>query len=130
MNANDPRRLPSKRSFGKDQEILAANYLHRQGLKLLRRNFQCRLGEIDLILLDSEAQLVFVEVRYRQQVRYGSAIESVDCRKQRKIRITAEYFLQANPKFAQLACRFDVIGIEPEAKDGRLKFHWIKNAFN
>jgi len=56
------------RQFGHTQEILAAKYLREHGLKLTRSNYQCRVGEIDLIMVDSRRVLVFVEVRFRRSV--------------------------------------------------------------
>ncbi|WP_292746923.1 YraN family protein, partial [Methylophaga sp. UBA3191] len=50
---------------GKQAEQLACNYLEKQGLKLVQRNFYCRRGEIDLIMQDGQT-LVFIEVRYRR----------------------------------------------------------------
>ncbi len=60
------------KATGDHAELLACRYLQRHGLRLLTRNFHCRRGEIDLIMRDGDS-LVFVEVRYRQQVRFGRA---------------------------------------------------------
>lgn len=108
-------------------ETLAAEYLSRQNLKLFMRNFRSKRGEIDLIMRDKNA-IVFVEVRYRKSSLYGSAIESVDYRKQKKLLLTAEYFLQHHYPYAYQSCRFDVIGAQPSRISGKLDFDWIKNA--
>jgi len=121
------RKTSNTRLLGKSKELLAAGFLRRQGLKLIRSNYCCRAGEIDLIFLDRQRQLLFVEVRYRRSDSYGSALESIDLGKQRKIRRTAAYFLQCNPGYSRLACRFDVIAVNAGSGSDRLQ--WIKNAF-
>jgi putative endonuclease len=106
-------------------EELACGYLLQQGLRLLRRNYRCRRGEIDLILQDTDT-LVFVEVRYRRQGRFGSAAESVDWHKQARLTACARHYLQARPQAARAACRFDVVAID--GPDHTI--NWIRNAFS
>ena len=117
------------RQFGHTQEILAAKYLREHGLKLTRSNYQCRVGEIDLIMVASRRVMVFVEVRFRRSSRFGTALDSITRTKQRKIRRTAAHFLISNPQFANRICRFDVIGISPSPRSGELQYQWIKSAF-
>ena len=69
---------------GKLAEKKACDYLQQQGLKLIEKNYYCRSGEIDLIMLDKQ-ELVFIEVRYRKSRTFGSAAESIDARKRNKI---------------------------------------------
>ena len=57
---------------GRDAETLACDYLQAQGMALVERNYRSRFGEIDLIMHDRDC-LIFVEVRYRRQARYGRA---------------------------------------------------------
>ena len=111
---------------GTDAEARACAYLQRHGLRLITRNYRCRRGEIDLIMRDAD-NLVFVEVRYRRQSRYGSGLESVDARKRARITRCAAHYLQAHPLAATLAARFDVIGLT-SAGNG-LRFEWIRNPF-
>lgn len=117
-----------KRAFGEALEREAASFLISQGLALICRNFQCKLGEIDLIM-QSGNTLVFVEVRYRRSSRFGSAASTVDQRKQRKLTRTAQFYLQRSGLRDSLPCRFDVLGIEPSRQEQRLQFEWIKAAF-
>jgi putative endonuclease len=112
---------------GLEIEHWIADYLQQQGLRLLYRNFRCRLGEIDLILQHEEA-LAFVEVRFRRNANYGGALESINFRKQQKIIHTARYFLLTHPKLANLACRFDVIAVTLKANKPYVE-EWIQNAF-
>jgi putative endonuclease len=115
------RRAESGSAIGDRQEQRAEHYLTRQGLKLLARNYRCRHGEIDLIMRDGDA-LVFIEVRYRKNARFGSAAASVTTGKQRRIIRTAQHYLQHHPSGAD--CRFDVL-----AMTGSEHLEWLKNAF-
>lgn len=116
-------KLP-KPSTGQRAEDLALEFLCRQGLRLIERNYRCRYGEIDLILEDGCA-LVFVEVRFRAHARFGGALESVDRRKQAKLLATAAHFLQQ--KRLNRPARFDVAALSPSSAG--LDVTWIKDAF-
>ena len=111
---------------GRAAEALARNHLERQGLRLLAQNWRCKLGELDLVMLDGPT-VVFVEVRYRRHSAWGGAIESVDARKREKLINAASYFLQQQARWANAPCRFDVIAIDA-VEPARL--NWIKNAFD
>ena len=113
-------------STGQQAEQLAANYLSKQGLKVIDRNFHCRFGEIDLIALDSKS-LVFIEVRYRKNEKIMSVFETIDKHKCRKLVTTSEYYLNKNRKYHFMTCRYDVIGITGELNAPSIE--WIKNAF-
>ena len=109
---------------GRRAEDVALGFLEEEGLRLVARNYRCRGGEIDLIMDDGHC-LVFVEVRYRRSARYGSALESVDVRKQSKLIRCASHYLSA--RRIDKAVRFDVIGIGLEA--GKLAIQWVRDAF-
>ncbi|HUX91696.1 MAG TPA: YraN family protein [Gallionellaceae bacterium] len=104
-------------------EQLAAQYLQRQGLKLLQMNYSCRYGEIDLILQHGD-NLVFVEVRLRSGSAFGGAAASIDGRKQAKLLRTAQHYLSRLQRIPP--CRFDAIVMQATDPD---KIEWIKNAF-
>ena len=106
---------------GTEAELNAQRHLQQHGLKTLARNHHCRGGEIDLIMQDGET-LVFVEVRLRRNTRYGGALASVDWRKQHRLSIAAQHYLQLHPWNGP--CRFDVVGLDASGKPD-----WIKNAF-
>jgi len=112
-------------TVGKRTEQLAYGYLLQKGLTPVARNFRCRGGEIDLIMLDADC-LVFIEVRYRASNRFASAGVSVDQHKQRKIIRTAAMFLSRNSQFGNHIMRFDVIAIEGQESTVP---DWIKDAF-
>ncbi len=113
--------------IGQAAETLALEYLKQQGLSLITRNFNCRLGEIDLILKDQDT-LVFAEIRYRQKGSHGDAVSTVDFVKQRKLLRSAEYYLQVQNIKDNQACRFDVLGLSLDARE-QVNIDWHKNAF-
>ena len=109
-------------------EAYAAGYLSARGLRLLERNFRCRLGEIDLIMRTVEPTcLVFVEVRYRRSSHYGSALASVTPIKQQRLARTAATYLAQRPSLSELPARLDVLGLEGPL--WRPKIEWIAGAF-
>jgi len=115
------------RTVGSDAERLAGQFLNRQGLNLVARNFNCRLGEIDLIMQDDDC-LVFVEVRYRGSKSFSRAGLTVDGHKQRKLIRTAALFLAKRSQYANSVVRFDVIAIDAD-EHGKKIIEWIKDAF-
>lgn len=117
----------SSRTFGRDIERIAECYLKNRGLSTVARNYACRVGEIDLVMLD-ENILVFVEVRYRRSAEYGDAAESVTRTKQRRLIRTAEHFLLHKNDFAESVCRFDVLAIH--GSEPRYAIDWIEDAFS
>jgi putative endonuclease len=72
--------------------------------------------------------LVFVEVRYRSGARIVDALLTVDAHKQRKLATTAAIFLAKNPRYGELCCRFDVIGVDRDTH-GTVTVDWMQDAF-
>ncbi|MDO8909700.1 MAG: YraN family protein [Pseudohongiella sp.] len=114
-----------RRHSGNAYEQLAADYLRSQGLDLISSNYQCKLGEIDLIMKHRE-MLVFVEVRYRLNSDFMSPIVSINSRKQNKLIRTAQVYLKQHHLTDAVPCRIDVVGITPLG--GSYRFEWIPNA--
>jgi putative endonuclease len=115
------RSTPS--DIGQRAEEAAQTFLQERGLRPFRRNYRCRGGEVDLIMHDG-AVLVFVEVRYRHDRRFGGAAASIDRRKQARLIHAARWFLLEHG--GDPPCRIDVVAVETAA-DG-LQFEWFKNA--
>lgn len=107
---------------GQLAEDLAASYLKRHGLKLLTSNYRCRFGEIDLIMQDGPT-LVFVEVRMRTNLNFGSAAESITPAKQKRLIVTAQHYMQQH---GEKNSRFDAIIMSSLSTDG---IEWLRNAF-
>jgi putative endonuclease len=110
---------------GDAAEDHALDYLARQGLKLVARNYRTPHrggGEIDLILWDRDGTLVFVEVRKRASRSFGGAAGSIGLVKQRRIVFAARHYLL---RLAQVPpCRFDVISMEGGG------IQWMRAAFD
>ncbi len=115
------------RSLGRAAELLAERWLTRRGLTPLARNFRCRQGELDLVMLDGGV-LVFVEVRCRRGKTLTPAALTVNRGKQRRLAATAMWFLSRHPEFADCPARFDVIGFDRTPGQMRPDA-WIRNAF-
>lgn len=115
----------NSRVIGREWEAEALRRLEAAGLKLLDRNYRCRLGELDLVLRDGDS-LAFVEVRFRRRSDFGSGAESVGASKRRRLIAAAQHYLQRHPALADMPCRFDVIAIGPGASP---QIQWIRHAF-
>ena len=127
--ASTPATISSTRSRGKLHEQRALRFLAGEGLKLVQANFQCRAGEVDLIMRDRRGSVVFVEVRYRKSDRYGSALETIGPVKQRRLRLAAGFFLNAR-KWQNRPCRFDVVAITGGGPGKEDRLEWIRDAFS
>ncbi len=87
------RKIDRRKALGALGEDLADAYLQKNGYTIVYRNFRCRLGEIDIIA-ERRGILTFIEVKTRVSQKYGLPAEAVTFAKQRKLRRTAECFLQ------------------------------------
>lgn len=126
MNA----RATDTRGTGAHCEDLACAHLASAGLSLVERNFNCRYGEIDLVMRERDV-LVFVEVRYRRgssaRGGFGSGIDSVSAAKRAKLVRAASVYLSMHPRLANQPCRFDVVAVAGDTASPTLD--WCRNAF-
>lgn len=109
--------MRAKDAVGRYGEQVAADHLHRAGLVILARNWRCREGEVDIVARDGRA-LVFVEVKTRSSLAYGSPAEAVGAAKVLRIRQLALRWLETQrdaraaadgPPEYWSALRFDVV---------------------
>ena len=122
----ETRTKTDRRARGDAVETAALAHLQVHGMQLLARNVQARGGELDLVMLDGNV-VVFVEVRYRASAAFGGGIASVDARKRRKLVHAAQVFLMQHPRYAQAACRFDVVDASGDPSAPHLQ--WLRDAF-
>ena len=101
----------NRRKEGAYYENLVAEYLKTQGYEILEKNYRCRIGEI------------FVEVKYRMDDKMGNPKEAVYRKKQKKISMTASYYLMRKCGRMDIPCRFDVAAVLGE------QIEVVKNAF-
>ena len=115
-------------SKGLHYENLAKKYLVQHGLALLKQNYRCRFGEIDLIMLQQEV-LCFIEVKYRNSMRFGGAGSAIPVKKQKKIVKTAMFYIAENDRFKQHPVRFDALLIQQQTDYQTTGINWIQSAF-
>lgn len=108
-------------AIGNQAENIARDHLLAHGHCLIKQNFHCRFGEIDLITQDKQ-YIVFVEVRRRNNNQFGSGIESIGHHKQKKLILTAQHWMSLHPAIQHY--RFDVVSI-----DRQQTVTWIQHAF-
>lgn len=85
----------STRALGRIGEEAAAKTLKEKGYMILKSNYRCPWGEIDIVA-SKDGKLSFIEVKTRSSSRYGRPCEAVDRNKQRHIKNTALYYLKEN----------------------------------
>jgi putative endonuclease len=100
---------PDSAALGRRAEDAAAAHLEALGMRILARNLRGRGGEIDIVARDG-ATVVFIEVKARSNRSFGSALGAVGATKRRRLRATAEDFLQFVAP--QAVARFDVLTVE------------------
>ena len=114
-----------QQKFGERGENLAVWYLKKSGYKIIEQNYRSQLGEIDIIAREKKT-IVFVEVKSRRSIRYGSPKWAVTKKKQRKISMVALHYLKAT-KQTDVKARFDVVAIMSNLDEPRVEI--VKNAF-
>jgi len=112
-------------SLGKQGEEFAAGFLKKQGYKIKETNYRSPLGEIDIIAIDRDT-LVFIEVKTRKSIEFGSPFEAVNGRKKRQIAKTAQYYL-LEKKISNTPLRFDVVSVS--GSEEKMGAELIRNAF-
>lgn len=108
---------------GSGAEEQALQYLRGQGLRLLARNWRCKLGELDLVMQDGDTVAV-IEVRSRARADYGAAAETIDRRKQARLVRATRLWLARRPELAEQPLRFDVVTLDAGALE------WRREAFD
>ena len=114
----------NKRKTGSEKELLAAEFLEKNGVRVLDRNYRTARGEIDLIGMKDEV-LIFFEVKYRKTMQFGYPQEAVHIQKQRTICLVSMQYMRERaekvPHFRMV--RYDVVSI----LDGSIT--WLQDAF-
>jgi len=116
--------MDRRKRVGRQGEQAAADYLVDNGYQIIERNWRCMVGELDLVV-QKEETLVFVEVRTRRGVRFGSAEESITPIKQaRLIELAHSYLNEKSPPHR--SWRIDVIAVRLDLRQPH--FNHIENA--
>lgn len=115
-----------RQQLGDQGEGLAVRHLEQRGYHILCQNYRTPLGEIDIIAREGEA-IVFIEVKTRQNSRFGSPKYAVDRRKQVKMSKAALCYLKETRQ-TQVKARFDVVSIA--SVTGEFEIEVVQNAFD
>ncbi len=94
--------------YGKKGEDLACQYLKEKGYTIVKRNYKCKLGEIDIIAKKGE-YVAFVEVKSRSQSNYGLPSQMVFAKQRERYKNTANYYFYG--KEIDCIVRFDIIEV-------------------
>lgn len=117
--------MNTRQAKGAAAERLAADYLVRQGLAVVGRNFRVRGGEIDLVCRDGKCT-VFVEVRLRSRDDFGGAAGSITAAKRARLIFAARHWLQ---RHGETPCRFDCVLLGGPAPHESPRIEWLRDAF-
>lgn len=98
-------------ALGRWGEDVAAQHLADCGLTVVARNWRCRAGELDVVAVEADGTVVFVEVKTRAGTGFGSPAEAVSRAKAQRIRGLAVQWLAENRPPGTTELRFDVVGI-------------------
>jgi putative endonuclease len=120
------RTASTNKSLGLQGEQAACTYLEREGCEILERNWRCKQGEADIIMMDGDC-LVFAEVKTRASTSAGMPEEAVTPAKRKKYENIAMYYL-ATHDIASCRVRFDIMAIVVFSNTKVFLKHY-KNAF-
>jgi putative endonuclease len=118
----------SRLGTGRRAEALAAEFLARQGLRILARNWRHPGGEIDLVAYDA-GTCVFVEVRARTGLDFGHPLEAIGAAKRAQCVRAARLYLHVETPQAS-GYRFDVVGVLFPPEGGEPELFHVPNAFD
>jgi putative endonuclease len=116
----------TKITTGKKGEKIAADFLKKNGYRIIDKNFRCPLGEIDIVARE-KSTIVFVEVKTRKSSVLGYPEQAVGIKKQKKMSQLALWFMQKK-KIIDVGARFDVVAITMLSSGNEIKL--FKNAFD
>jgi len=124
---NRRKLLADRKLLGRWGEKRGEKFLKSKGLKTLARNFSCKTGEIDLVMVDGDGSIVFVEVRTKADESFSLPEETITQPKRARLTRAARYFL-ATHKIEDRPLRFDVVTIVL-GQTGREQIRHYQKAF-
>ncbi len=127
MLLNRRKLLADRQLLGQWGERRCERFLVRKGLKILTRNFSCKTGELDLVMVDADGSIVFVEVRTKAEDSLVSPEQSITQTKKNRLVRAGRYFLKIH-RIEDRPYRFDVVSIVL-GRTGREKITHYENAF-
>jgi putative endonuclease len=124
---NKRKLLADKKLLGRWGEKRCEKFLKRKGLKTLACNFRCKTGELDLVMVDTDGSLVFVEVKTRANEDFSPSESAVTSTKKTRMIRAARYFLTTH-QIEDRPFRFDIVTIVL-AEKGPSQIKHYENAF-
>ena len=119
------------KELGRTGEALAAEHFSRLGYRVVARNHRTRWGELDLVLVDEEADtIVFCEVKTRRLGSGGEPFDNLHEGKRKQVRTMAAAWLtqvKDRPRFAEL--RFDAVGVTLDDRGHLVRLDHLEGAF-
>jgi len=115
-----------RRDTGILGEKLAKDFLKKRGYRIWETNYRCPEGEIDIISKHKD-YLVFIEVRTKKSLEFGSPEESITPTKRKRLRAVASHYQQTHNNLPPL-WRIDVVAVELNQKGKLLRIELIENA--
>jgi Predicted endonuclease distantly related to archaeal Holliday junction resolvase len=116
----------NRQEVGKLGEKLAQKFLKKRGYHIRETNFRCRGGEIDIIA-QQKNYLVFIEVRTKSSLDFGTPEESITQGKKEKLIALALTYINTHQDLPSL-WRIDVVAIEVDGKGKAKRIDVIENA--
>ncbi len=128
--------LTPKRQLGNLGEDLAVNFLRRQGLKILDRNFSTKFGELDIVAAKPGGffkgkieEMIFAEVKtVKAGVLLALAAQNVHFSKKERLKKTAKIYLKIKKIPPEIPWRIDVILVAFDESTGLAEVEHLKNA--
>lgn len=115
------------KTLGKIGEEIAVKFLKRKGYSILRKNWRCLVGEIDIVAQEKDF-LVFVEIKTRKSISFGPGYLAVNSYKQFKLIKLAHVYLKRYG-LSDKPCRIDVVSIDVDKNHAVKDIELIKDAF-
>jgi len=111
----------NNKKLGEFGERIAINYLKTRGFIILHKNWTCRWGELDIVTRHKEI-IVFVEVKYRTNLSFGTPSDSITSKKLKSLKNSMWRYLLIHNLFHK-ECRLDVICVTLQGKKAKLKHY-------
>jgi putative endonuclease len=127
MILNRRKLLSDRARLGRWSERRCEQFLKNKGLRTLTRNYSCKLGELDLVMVDPDGAIVFVEVRSRTDEEFSPPEATITAGKRERLTHAVHYFLAAH-KIENRPLRFDIITLVL-GRRGRPQIRHYENAF-
>jgi putative endonuclease len=136
MEQDNTPQTDRRRRLGDTGEALAVRALQKAGLTIITRNWRCSTGELDIVAQETAPDfakdgalapwLVLVEVRTRRGNRFGTAQQSITPRKQAKLRVVAEHYIQDTNWLGPW--RIDVVAVQMDNIGRLVEIEHIRHA--